>query len=209
MESKMSTVISYEDFNLLERSSLNANKSIRVYELIKIKGRFGKKRLLSETLIPIAWSLEEISVEKLTSLRKDKSGKASFVLKDKDRYFHAFIPEDLNLMSQGMRILGKEHICAMSGKECDRLDASPDPYGCAKIRAKHPRIENYPYITWGYEVFNSSNLCFIIGRCEHYCLPKPRECKSFSEIQELKRSLRELFSSGFDRISWARTLKGY
>ena len=108
--------------------------------------------------------LTEISVTTLNKYRK--KGIPSFLLKIDGKLYHTEIPETLSF--ENAKLLGA-HRCALVWHECQRLLATSDENGgCKKVRDRVKRIERYPWITVGYETFNTKHDCFIVIECSHY-----------------------------------------
>ena len=149
---------------------------------------FSKRQVDENVKTVMSYDLVEVTPEELAVYRK--SGIPSFVLKVEGKLYYTSIPSDLNLV--GSSILG-EHQCAVVGHECKRLSAASDEHGgCAKVRDCCQRIERYPWITKGYETFNTSNNCFLVVQCEHYekCPPRPK--LSATQVQKAKLGLAQL-----------------
>ena len=76
-------------------------------------------------------------------------------------------------------------------RSCSRLSAASDEKGgCAKVRALAQGIENYPWITYGYETINTFHIEFFVLECEHYEKCKPP--KKILSHQELRSTYLEL-----------------
>lgn len=117
------------------------------------------------------FELSEITSDELIEHRK--SGKPSFVYKVDNKYYYCEIPYNLNLV--GTTFLG-QHLCGCVGHECNRLSAASDEEGgCAKVRGRSRGIERYPWITKGYETFNTGYGAFVVLECEHYEKMKPSQ----------------------------------
>lgn len=115
------------------------------------------------------FNLEKVTADDLYALRKEKI--ASFVLKENDNLFCAQIPERTGFLSTNF--LG-EHKC----NYCRHLSsASDEDGGCAKVRNFACFIENYPWITFGYETFSCKDDAFVVIKCEHFETEPPRKTK--------------------------------
>ena len=135
-----------------------------------------------------AFNLVEVTPEELAVFRK--SGIQSFVLKSNGNLYWTEIP---NISFLSAKILGN-HMCAVPSKECNRLSPAKDEDGgCAKVRNFSRNIENYDFITDGFETFNVSPEVFHVARCLYYekCpkIPLPPTPK----INAMKASLEELY----------------
>lgn len=132
------------------------------------------------------FELSEITVDKLIEYRK--SERPSFVYKADNKYYYCQIPYQLNLV--GTTFLG-QHLCGCVGHECNRLSAASDEDGgCAKVRGCSRGIERYPWITKGYETFNTSTEAFIVLECEHYEKMKPSQPFYDEEYKEKDKNKR-------------------
>lgn len=130
------------------------------------------KKLLDEQIHPL-WTLHlaEVSKKDLDAFRYNDV--PSFVLKIDGKLYHSEIPRNLALVSY--TILGK-HMCSVAGHECHRLSAASDSAGgCAKVRNRSKNIEDYDWITTGYETFNTKIDSFVVVHCSHYKPCPPRE----------------------------------
>ena len=131
-----------------------------------------RKVTLAETVEPMSFSLNEVTVEELAAYRRSKI--PSFVLKVNGKLYYTTIPDCISFVSSGL--LGI-HQCAIPKHECHRLSAASDEQGgCAKVRDRSQCIERYPWITTGYETFNTKHDSFFVAKCLHYraCPPKKK-----------------------------------
>lgn len=119
---------------------------------------------VSERLIPMNFSLREVTLEELFGYRHKNL--PSFVLKKDEKLYFTRIPETLNISAPS--ILGS-HLCTFPERECYRFSANSDErQGCAKVRNFAKCIELYPWITEGYETFGTSFDSFGVTKCNHY-----------------------------------------
>ncbi|MBR3249677.1 MAG: hypothetical protein IKF83_03140 [Clostridia bacterium] len=108
-----------------------------------------------------SFPLQEVSVAELASIREKNT--PGFVLKKNSHYYyteisavkkHRVMPENVT-----------SHMCA----SCRFLSAASDEDGgCAKVRAFSRNIENFKYITFGFETFNTEADVFIVLNCLHW-----------------------------------------
>lgn len=157
---------------------LKAEKFTRTYKVKrKLDPKTGKpiflisKDLVNTVVKPMTFDLGEVTPKELAVYRRN--GISSFVLKIEGKLYHATIPDCISFVSSA--ILGT-HQCAAVGNECNRLSAASDEQGgCAKVRERSQGIERYPWITCGYETFNTKQDSFIVINCLHYekCPPRP------------------------------------
>lgn len=156
---------------------LDGVNSLNLEKVTEIDG------VLQDVEVIQSFNLVEISLEQLDTLRKQKV--ASFVLKKDGKYYYSAIPDSINLVSSN--ILGV-HLC---GNECRRMSAAKDEDGgCKKVRdlsKKH--IEMYPWITCGYETFNTKHNCLVVVNCSHYEKCPPREKLSTPDLNSARLSL--------------------
>jgi len=97
------------------------------------------------------YPLKEITLEELAEIRESKT--PSFLIKDFGKYYWAKIPAKMCLLKTN--IMG-EHKCANSTHDCAHISAASDEEGgCARVRAKYPKIEDFDFIKVGYQKFNT------------------------------------------------------
>ena len=144
----------------------------------------GRKPIKTEVDLK-QFDLAEVTVRELHNYRK--KGIPSFVFKIGEKFYFAVIPDNLSLVSS--HLLG-EHRCSAVGDECKRLSAACDELGgCAKVRDHAHCIERYPWITVGYETFNTRHDCFVVQECLHYEKCPPRKKFSINELKVARISL--------------------
>ena len=132
------------------------------------------------------FELRSISTPELKLLREGK--KPYFILKKGDRLFAAKIVRDINFVST--TLWGRPHKCACAGRECLHLSAANDEKGgCEKVRKYSTQIEDYPWITLGYETFNTINDAMVVLECEHFEKMPYREPLPRGKAQSLKLSI--------------------
>jgi len=108
-------------------------------------------------------SLLEVSKENLKRIRN--AGISGFVLKEGEHYFFTTVPEDMYL---GQNRIFYGHMCSYA-EGCSRLTAASDEDGgCAKVRRYAKEIEEYPWITRGYETLNVHHPALVVGECHQY-----------------------------------------
>lgn len=141
------------------------------------------RRELNVEVKPIRFELVEVTAEEVSIHRQN--GVPGFVLKDNGKLFFTQIPETMTFLSSNLLC---PHKCAVAGKECRRLSAASDADGgCEKVRNHATYIERYPWITRGFESFNTKLDSFVVSTCEHYEKCPPRTNKhSMQEVNDLK-----------------------
>ena len=99
----------------------------------------------------------------LSELKKFRDGyDPCFVLKKDERYYVTYVPFGINLMPYK---LISSHKCAI----CSHLSAASDENGgCSKVRALSIGIEDFPYIKYGYETFNTKVDLFVVIKCDNF-----------------------------------------
>lgn len=110
----------------------------------------------------IEYPLQEISVSELRHLRR--TGKPGFVLKEDDKYYYARIKYDTHFTISN---LPNAHMCSYAPGCCKHLSASLID-GCQMIFDIYSYIENYSWITFGYEFFNVSLGSLTVLKCSNY-----------------------------------------
>ena len=114
------------------------------------------------------YPLTEIEKSALKILRD--SGHPGFVLKENGKLFYSI---DRHLQKYKRQIDAmkgqRPHKCNDRDMMCRRLSSLPDAAGgCAKVRDKGAVIEDYDFITKGYEFFNVPQSSFIVLECDHW-----------------------------------------
>lgn len=175
----------------LDGNILRAEKVITTFEVKKEVdennhlGKLISEKIIDEKVIPLNFPLVEVTTEELAIYKKN--GVSSFVLKMDGKFYYSSIPKDMNLVSCETLSF---HKCALSKRECHRLSAASDENGgCAKVRDGASNIERYPWITAGYETFNTKYDCFAVFNCLHYEPCPPRRNLSPTELSNLKLGL--------------------
>ncbi len=147
--------------------------------------RVVSKNQLSESVETLTFDLVEVTPKELAIYRK--KGIPSFVLKVDANLYYGIIPAGLSFV--GCDILGP-HRCAAIGQECNRLSpASDEEGGCAKVRNHAKYIERYPWITSGYETFNTKHDFFVVAKCLHYEKCPPHKNFFDAEINDAELEL--------------------
>lgn len=157
---------------LEETKTLRLKKVTKIFEVvyeINQKNKTSPKKTMSrkkveEKIEKVECFLREITTEQLEEYRKSEV--SAFVLKRNNKLYYSEIPNDISLVA--FKILGR-HQCATIKNECRRLSAAEDSEGgCAKVRDGAKCIEKYPWITEGYETFNTKKDSFVVANCLHY-----------------------------------------
>ena len=158
--------------NFNERDSLILKESTitykRVVNLHPSTGGFiseeSKDVIQKDEKILKKFPLKVVSVDDIVKLRS--SGKPGFLLKENEIYYYAKIDPIIRIISHEIMT---PHLCGKKGHECRRLAALSDAKGgCAKVRDKYKYIENYSFITKGFETFNTDYDSFVVFECSHY-----------------------------------------
>lgn len=132
------------------------------------------------------FELRAISIPELKSLREGE--KPYFVLKKGNCLLATKVDRNINFVST--TLWGRPHKCACAGRECLHLSAANDEKGgCEKVRRYSTQIEDYPWITLGYETFNTSNDAMVVLECEHFEKMPHREPLPRGKAQSLKLSI--------------------
>lgn len=143
------------------------------------------KKQIDEKVEPLCFSLTEVTPEMLADYRK--KGVSSFVIKVDGKLYYSEIPNNISFISS--TILGL-HKCASAGHECNRLSAASDEEGgCEKVRNYSNCIERYPWITSGYETFNTKHDSFVVVNCLHYEKCKHLKLRTSVEINAARLDL--------------------
>lgn len=161
------------------------------------------KEQVDEKVEPLNFPLTEVTPEKLANYRK--KGVSSFVLKVDGKLYYTAIPDDISFYSS--TILGA-HQCAVTSHECHRLSAASDEEGgCEKVRNRSNNIERYPWITEGYETFNTKHDSFVVVNCLHYEKCPPRKPRTTAEINKAKLSLAQFVWDDVETLAKVRAKK--
>lgn len=161
------------------------------------------KEQVDEKVEPLNFPLTEVTPKKLANYRK--KGVSSFVLKVNGKLYYTAIPDDISFFSS--TILGA-HQCAVTSHECHRLSAASDEEGgCEKVRNFSNNIERYPWITEGYETFNTKHDSFVVVNCLHYEKCPPRKPRTTAEINQAKLSLAQFVWDDVKTLAKVRAMK--
>lgn len=181
-------------------NTLWMEKIITTYEVIKKSDTGCTKKIVSTDEELLRFRMFEVTPQELADYRK--KGIPSFVLKMDGKLFHATIPTKLRFESA--KFLGS-HMCSSMNHECRRLSAaSDDDGGCEKVRNYACNIEKYPWITLGYETFNTELDVFKVGRCLHYEEAPPRKSLTASELNAAKLELAMYMWEDVETLSQVR-----
>jgi len=192
-----------EKTQLIKKATLDGTKFLRVERVISTfemisesnsdgsHSRAATKQLIEEKVENLEFALTEITTEELKEYRINKV--PSFLLKVDGKLYYSKMPEDINLFS--CNLLG-DHLCSHGNVTCKRLSAASDQDGgCAKVRSRSTKIEKYPWITTGYETFNTEHDSFIVIHCKHY-----KECPSREPINVSETNRIHLETPNFTMI---------
>lgn len=145
---------------------LRINRSITIFEAIRdeFNNKLISRKIIGEKIEPLEFELTEVTEKELEYYRLNEI--PSFVLKIDGKLLYTSIPDDINFLMSDM--LGN-HKCAHKNKTCKRLSAASDENGgCQKVRNTSRCIEKYPWITVGYESFNTKVDAFVVIECQKY-----------------------------------------
>lgn len=170
-----------DNVQIIQRATLDGTTSLKIEKIevtIKMVPRPTINGIPSKpiqersekVLETLEFPLTEVSIEELKEYRKNKI--PSFLLKLKENFYYTKLPAKINLFA--CNNLGK-HKCSFGTETCNRIStASDENGGCAKVRDRSVGIEKYPFITAGYETFNTPHDSFIVVRCNHFeeCPPR-------------------------------------
>lgn len=165
-ETKKSVVLNERNSLLLKEITTNYKK---IFSTSPLSGGLlseeSKEIIKTDEKILKEFPLQVVSVDELVGLRS--SGKPGFLLKENEIYYYAKIDPIIRIISHEIMT---PHLCGKKCHECRRLAALSDAKGgCAKVRDKYKYIENYPFITKGFETFNTiHNDSFVVFECSHY-----------------------------------------
>ena len=108
--------------------------------------------------------LKIVDKSKLEEIRNSKI--PYLIYKNFENYYIAKIPKDMRITSS---VLPKKHLCANHSKVCKKLDSLKE-FGCDKVLDYNSKIENYPWITNGFESINVEHPAFIVCNCKLFKL---------------------------------------
>ncbi len=175
--SNIKTTTSYEEVKspgrifLVGVEKLVFEKKFSTFEIVKqLHPKTGRpvmiasKKLIKDSIESFNYPLIKISLESLSHIRELEF--PSFILKLDGCYYFALIPDNINFVNSDL--LGA-HKCSTGGKICHRLSPAKDEHGgCQKVRDRQKKLENYPWITKGYETINTLHDSFVVAECLHY-----------------------------------------
>lgn len=179
-------------------NELRIEEIIQTYEVTKLIHSRNRctlkvisKKLVESNVNSYNFILSEVSIKELRNYRKNNI--PSFVLKRNGCLYLTSIPGDINFITS--KII-KNHKCTTVHNVCGRLSAASDGQGgCEKVRRLSSCIERYPWITSGYETFNTQCDVFVVDECQHY--KEADHLRSFS-IEEINRMIISLSNFYFD-----------
>jgi len=116
------------------------------------------------------FTLIEISVEEIEIKRRKKI--PSFLLKQDGKYYWTEFPRGISLFAED--ILG-QHKCSNPYTLCKGIDLQLSGRGCKKILAQPPRLEDFEFITLGWETFATEHDCLSVIECSCYKVFPPRK----------------------------------
>lgn len=188
VEIKATRRISYSEIHLDERNQLIMRKDTKIVELTYDEGKLiSKKEYLPKTE-DLHFELKKVDKEEIKKLRKCK--KPSLLIKEYGNYYYTNIPADVRLGNVDLLSDKEQHMCVPGNATCRYLSAASDQNGgCAKVRDGSIGIERYPWITVGYETFNTKYDCFVVGSCDHFAESLPEPKRTVKEIKKLKIGL--------------------
>lgn len=127
------------------------------------KEHFSHKNGVTRKNEMVEFPLTEVSVDAIQELRD--SGNPVFLYKENNKLYYTELPAKIHYDV----LLAGEHQCASATSDCRRLSAETDERGgCKKVRDRHLKLENYPFIKKGYQVFNTSNNCLVVLECKNF-----------------------------------------
>lgn len=164
-----------------DRAFLLGEDVVRVYDSIyQVNPETGEKgsflRRQNERLkkYKIYYPLKKVDKSFIKTIRnldeEDESGIPYFILKDNENYYYCEVP--LHSSFSDLEKTFQQHKCA----NCDRLRGLPyDKGGCDKVYDKDAKIEDYPFITFGFETINFGcfGSKFFVSKCKCF-KPYPR-----------------------------------
>lgn len=152
---------SLEGTKYLVKSTYNSSYFVTKFYGISEKNLISRELIKSskKLLNPITkYALEDIIL----------SGQPIFVLKKDSVLYYTKVSKKFSLGKS--LILNTEHACSCGERKtaCKRLLSVPDEEGgCSKVRDFSTNIQNYDYITDGYETHNVIYPIFFVSNCEH------------------------------------------
>ena len=134
------------------------------------------KELIEENVETLCFDLKEVTHKDLVISRMNKI--PYFVLKKDGKLYYTEVPNKVSFISAD--ILGP-HVC---GQGCAKLSAASDESGgCAKVRNDARYIEGFPWITDGYETFNTRTDVFVVANCLHQLPMEERDLTFFRNLK--------------------------
>lgn len=108
-----------------------------------------------------SFSLTPVTELELLQLRKNHV--PSLVLKIGENLYHTELKKGMTVS------ITPCHCCNDPNHDCKRLLALPfEEGGCQKVEKFARRIENYPFITIGYETFWTQHNVLVVIECKNY-----------------------------------------
>lgn len=130
-----------------------------------------------------------IDISDIENIRN--SGKSILIYKNGISFYYVEIPENLSISSHHFG----NHKCSRLNEDCDKLYALPEEMGgCQKVLEKHPKIENFSWITQGFQTINCIDNRFFIAKCEHFeHTGKRKKMIPHNELKKIRRNLADLY----------------
>lgn len=136
-----------------------------------------------------SFPLQEVSVTELSAIKERNI--PGFVLKKDNHIYYTNITEISN--HRIMLDNANTHMC----RSCQCLSAASDEDGgCAKVRAFARDIENFDWIAYGFETFNTDSDVFIVLDCLHWKKVVYRPTRKITEKD--KTALAQFLNEGID-----------
>ncbi len=132
--------------------------------------------------------LKKSTPDEILKLRLTRQ--SGFILRNKNGELYCAPIPSYTLISKTCELTN--HLCRDCVKccECQKfLDGSLDTYiyddkKFEIVTKQSKRLENYPFITYGYQVFNAlENNIFTVCECEKFSNYRPRKTMTFEELK--------------------------
>lgn len=155
-----------------------------------------KKEVSSESRILERYKLNKISVDELEVLRESKE--PTLIIKNDGKYYYAKVKADTRL---GTSNFMGNHQCSYMNHQCEYLLASLGEEGCRKVYDADNKLENYDFITSGYELLNTEIEEFVVTGCSNCKIGDAQKSRKMSkeETEKLFSDLEDLLELFRDR----------
>ena len=165
-------------------------KGVEYLRAVEFTTTYSGKKVVGQESKTLCWTLKVATPDEVKDYRK--KGTPGFVLKDGDQLYLTEIPKNFSFVNSN---ISNRHMCAYGQTVCHRLSPLSDEQGgCAKVRNYATFIEDYPFITRGYETFNTKHDVLVVNQCKNSVISSSsRDSKSTGDMNRIKVNIAQLY----------------